>query len=235
MEVLISIAIMAIGLLSVAALIPVGGIQAQRAEIEQRKADLGLNAFRDFKTRGMGAVDPQAKCPWGRYSGSNWIQYFSAPAPTAPNDCLPLCIDPLMVAAAGTANASSVQKFPANGTSGLAMDRLTLSMASTISGSTFTPNYALADAIFRADDDIAIYQPTDNRLPPELYNPDPKVTPTAPSKHDSAGLYSWLATLTPYYPDQAESASCAGNAMHAVDRNLLSSRAAEFFDGRQRF
>ena len=42
MEVLISIGIVAVGLVSIAALIPVGGIQAQKADIEQRKAETGL-------------------------------------------------------------------------------------------------------------------------------------------------------------------------------------------------
>ncbi len=87
------------------------------------------------------------------------------------------------------------------------MQRLTLSSVYNGTAATY---FALADAVFRADDDMVIYQPTDNRLPAELYNPDPKVTPTAPSKHDSAGLYSWLATITPYYPDQAEGTPAAG-------------------------
>ena len=218
MEVLVSIAIMAIGLLSIASLIPVGGIQAQRAEIEQRKADLGLNAFRDFKTRAMGrmpspsellsSTDPNSNASYQWKKANNYSNYFASGGPpwTA---TWPVAIDPLMAAAAG--GSSTVQNFPAysNVVSGTppTMQRLTLS---SVYNSTAATYFALADAVFRADDDIAIYQPTDNRLPPELYNPDPKVTPTAPPKHASVGLCSWLATITPYYPDQAEGTPAAG-------------------------
>ncbi len=54
MEVLISIGIMAIGMVSIASLLPVGGLQVERANIEERKAELGLNAYREFQICGMG-------------------------------------------------------------------------------------------------------------------------------------------------------------------------------------
>ena len=223
MEVLISIAIMAIGLLSIAALIPVGGIQAQKAEIEQRKADLGLNAFRDFKTRGYGrmpsqsellicSADPNtnASYQWRTHGGG---KYFAAdvgitgPPWTGSWANWPVAIDPLMDAAAPSGPGLNFPAFQVSGVSIPWMNRLTLLSVYNSNAQTY---FALADAVFRADDDIAIYQPTDTRLPPELYNPDPKVTPTAPPKHESVGLYSWLATITPYYPDQAEGAPAAG-------------------------
>ena len=64
MEVLISIGIMAIGLVSVASLLPVGGLQQQKANVEERKAQLVLNAVRDFHVRGMAAVRDPVNFPW---------------------------------------------------------------------------------------------------------------------------------------------------------------------------
>ncbi len=157
MEVLISIAIMAIGLLSVAALIPVGGIQAQRAEIEQRKADLGLNAFRDFKTRAMGRMPSASELLSSSNPSNNasyqWYKadhspYFASGGPpwTA---TWPVAIDPLMAAA--SQGSSTVQNFPAYPTaaSGTAptMQRLTLSSVYNGTAATY---FALADAVFCA-------------------------------------------------------------------------------------
>ena len=53
MEVLISIFIMAVGMVSIASLLPVGGIQVQKANVEEQKAMLGLNAQREFQIRGI--------------------------------------------------------------------------------------------------------------------------------------------------------------------------------------
>ncbi len=198
LEVLISIGIVAIGLVSVAALIPVGGIQAMKADIEQRKAETGLNIIREFKTRGMGIVEPNANCPWVRYNGTNWVQYSFPPAAA---DMLPLAIDPLMAAAAGTTAAARgvIKDFPANAGAGVpTMSRLTLNTAAIFATPNFTPNLPLADAIFRADDDIVIFQPSDAAQTALAYDPS---LATPPLKQDSLGLYSWLAMLTPYYPD----------------------------------
>ena len=57
MEVLISIAVVAIGLLGVVALIPVGGQQAQTGARNDRQARLGRRTFREFKVRGMNSVN----------------------------------------------------------------------------------------------------------------------------------------------------------------------------------
>lgn len=205
LEVLISIGIMAIGLVSLLSLLPVGGIQAQRAGIEQRKAELGLNVYKDFKTRGMGYVDQATgTCPWLRYNGTNWIPYFSTPPAAA--DFPPVAIDPLMAAAA--AGNTFVQTFPANPLAAPAptMQRLTLS---SVYHATPTTYFALADSVFRAADDIVIDRGNDAQLPPtNQYANDPATG--NPMKRDSLGMFSWLATISPYYPDQALSAPVAG-------------------------
>ena len=71
MEVLISIGIMAIGMVSIASLLPVGSVLVQRANIEERKAELGLNAFREFQIRGMGDT-------------SNWVAHDTGNPPWRP-------------------------------------------------------------------------------------------------------------------------------------------------------
>jgi type II secretory pathway pseudopilin PulG len=53
LEVLISLGILSIGLASVVALIPAGGSQARKAQIEDRRGALGAAALNDIVTRGV--------------------------------------------------------------------------------------------------------------------------------------------------------------------------------------
>jgi type II secretory pathway pseudopilin PulG len=53
LEVLISLGILSIGLASVVALIPAGGSQARKAQIEDRRAALGAASLNDIITRGV--------------------------------------------------------------------------------------------------------------------------------------------------------------------------------------
>jgi hypothetical protein len=53
LEVLMSMFVLTVGLLSVASLLPVGSFQAARALVDDRKAVLGQNAAREAKTRGV--------------------------------------------------------------------------------------------------------------------------------------------------------------------------------------
>jgi hypothetical protein len=206
MEVLISIFIMAIGMVSIASLLPVGGIQVEKANVEEQKAMLGLNAEREFQIRGMANA-----ANWAQYNSSNqkWVAYTGAGAYLPP-----LAIDPLMVGAVVTANAqdsATIENFPAYPTN-LAgsypiMKRLTLAGACTPSSGFFAPNKALSDAIFRAADDVVASQPDDRSSPGTgqlTYD-----SSNNPVKRDFEGNYTWVATLTPYYPDQA--APVSGN------------------------
>jgi type II secretory pathway pseudopilin PulG len=219
MEVLVSIGIVAIGLVSIASLIPVGGLQAQKADQIQRQSDVGLDAIREFTTRGLAVVDPQDSCHWVRTSGSTGKAYFPLDLDPmhSPNDsafCLPVAIDPLMVAAAAGNNA--VKAFPANAASSAPiMQRLSLKEVSTTSGAapnfTYNPIFALADAIFRSTDDVIVDQPSDRSLPgTSSYFNDTSTTPAKPLKRASGGLYSWMATVTPYYPVESSIEPVAG-------------------------
>ena len=53
LEVLISLGILSIGLASVVALIPAGGSQARKAQIEDRRGALGAASLNDIITRGL--------------------------------------------------------------------------------------------------------------------------------------------------------------------------------------
>ncbi len=59
LEVLISIGVVAIGLLGVASLIPAGGQQAQAGARNDRKAQIGRRSIREFFVRGLDHVDGQ--------------------------------------------------------------------------------------------------------------------------------------------------------------------------------
>lgn len=65
LEVLISLGILSIGLASVVALIPAGGSQARKAQIEDRRGALGASALADIITRG--ALNPSQ---WSNDLGS---------------------------------------------------------------------------------------------------------------------------------------------------------------------
>src|SRR5262249_32746292 len=116
----------------------------------------------------------------------------------------PLAIDPLMVNKVSSSDYSKIDTFPANaGTSYPAMKRLTVLTTCNVSGSgptpTITPNYPLSEAIFRAADDIVSLQPDDRSAPATgQFTLDSSGNAV---KRDFEGGYTWMATLTPYYPD----------------------------------
>lgn len=227
LEVLICIGVVAIGLVSIAALIPVGGLQVQRANTEERKGTLGLNAFREFQIRGMDKVEN-----WVRYNSPNWVSYNNPPLTlTAPNYSdfqylPPVAIDPLMVAIgqnAGASAAAAVSTFPANYTSGPLMPRLTLNSLCSISGPTYVANRSLADAVFTAADDVVTNIPDDASqfgVPGQMYA-DPPIN-SAPLKNDFNGAFTWLATLTPNLPNTVPNSSGSMQPPQAGDQYTLS-------------
>jgi hypothetical protein len=202
LEVLICIGIVAIGLVSIAALIPVGGVQVQKSNVEERKATLGLNAFREFQIRGMDNVQN-----WVRYNSSNWVNYLplsltasSFPLASGFTDfpyLPPVAIDPQM-AAVGQSQGSnaSISTFPANYGSGPLMARLTLNSFSSYSSPNYTPIRSLADAVFTSADDVVATQPND------VSQPGTGVLDSTGSKRDYQGEFTWLATITPNSANQ---------------------------------
>jgi hypothetical protein len=206
LEVLICIGVVAIGLVSIAALIPVGGLQVQRANTEERKGTLGLNAFREFQIRGMGTIPTlpylagltpaqilaiqqavQQQEPWVAADGSPFFSVDASgnwQASTNP----PLAIDPLMISVAG----STVDRFPANAPSGApTLKRLALR-------SVYSSPPASA-AVFTAADDVV------TNIPDDTSQIGTSTVDSTGNKHDFNGAFTWLVTLTPNFPPTLES------------------------------
>lgn len=183
MEVLISIGIMAIGMVSIASLLPVGGRQVQRATTEERKAELGLNVVQEFKVKGFS--DPTN---WLGYS-SGWTQYTPPVAPTWPD---PICIDPMMLAA--NPSNVAVTSFPANATAGPTMKRVSLKQCASLSGTVYTLSKPLSELNCMMTNEIVVDRPDDKTLPGAGHMMlDSSSTPI---KRDYEGNYTWLATIT---------------------------------------
>jgi hypothetical protein len=226
MEVLVSIGIVALGLVSIASLIPVGGLQAQKADQIQRQSDVGLETLREFTTRGFSIVDPADRCPWVHWdsSTSKWVSCYDSTGP-AWKIFLPVAFDPLMIGKTTTpADSNKVFTFPANAVAGApAIERLTLAQAATGSATAYTPSFPLADAILRSTDDLIVDQPSDTSLPgTSSYLNDTSATPK-PLKRASGGLYSWIATLAPYNPNEilpATGTECTLSVVVFYRRNL---------------
>ncbi len=208
MEVLVSIGIVAIGLVSVLSLLPVGGYQAAEANKHERKAALGLNAVQDLKNRG---VFDTKNWVWYDRTSNKWKSYNT---PATADFVPPIVIDPFMVGAATTAQYPIIENFPANlvkyqgGTQfspsipnpwhWLGMKRFTLAQACTpVSGAPgeFIPNGPLAQALTISHDDTFAERPDDASLP--AASPYTRDASDNPLTRDFEGLYSWLITLTP--------------------------------------
>jgi hypothetical protein len=198
LEVLISIFILAVGMLSIASLLPVGGYQAQKATIEDRKSVIGQNAFHEFRTRGMAnaqnwrisptlpaaqtfpqprsvAIDPlalTALAPVGRDSNGNASAQFPRPTPSASNA-------PWMF----RVGLKSVSKEPVT--------------KETTPGEALQA-YQVAQQIFISRDETVFEE---NQVDPDA----PAISKWElnasgqPMRRQYSGDFSWLATLTPVY------------------------------------
>jgi hypothetical protein len=194
LEVLISMFILTVGLLSISSLLPVGSFQVQKAGIEDRKSTIGQNAFREFRTRGMSDV-------------RKWTHYFSAQGPQpvvvngivdselAPYVPLSVAIDPLCLGNGNTGGAISklFPRLPA----GVTTDDPTRPRMPRV-GLTDARMRQLAELIFVARDDTVFEKSTDPDSPPiSKWELDPNTN--NPIRRQYEGNFSWLVTLTPAY------------------------------------
>ncbi len=104
---------------------------------------------------------------------------------------------------------AQLASFPATGTGGPVMPRMTITSAATTAGSGYSLNLPLAQAMFTLTDDLVVDQPDDRTLPGTghmILDSSNK-----PIKRDYEGLYTWLATLTPQN----------GNTLGAVPMNQM--------------
>jgi hypothetical protein len=191
MEVLISIGVVAIGLLGVVALIPVAQYRAMQGSLEDRKAVFGKRAVREFHIRGMN--DP------GTDSQPNWLGPPTwRPFPNAnvfrSGQLLrqAYCLDPRMVAA----HPSTAYTFPAakNVPSAVQMPRITL-RAQPPPYAAEPMGLALAEDIFVLQDDLVFDIPEQAELPPlQRYFTNAQ---GQGAKRLAEGRLSWLATIVP--------------------------------------
>jgi hypothetical protein len=221
LEVLISMFVLLVGLLGVAALIPAGKSQINDANKLSTSSAVGNLAYRDLKTRGI--LQPLANVSggtfnrWGYCDGSGTAHSIDASSgyPPLPSTLALLphfvgppapvfrgyAIDPLSVAAhliAGTQD--KVYQFPANWIGPPpasipptpAMLRLTLADSA---GAALSAQ--LADLIFRSADDIKLTLDVRDRDRPAQQDFDKDSTGATTLRRASYGDYSWLATLVP--------------------------------------
>jgi hypothetical protein len=223
--------VLAVGILSIASLIPVASFQVQRSHVDDTKALVGQQAFRDFRNHGFARPDywcydasgnsplvnsrnpnlnfgvlllPQAN-PTPR-QGQNRDNGFSYAFP-------PIAIDPCMIKrfppAAGTASDFAlVTSVPAYNGERIEMFRVTCA----------TALQAAADQVCLSLDDLVFDTASNNpdALPYNGFN-------TNNTKRKFQGQFSWLATLVPQYGDGLRAgdppASTAANKIPPIPAN----------------
>jgi hypothetical protein len=186
LEVLISIFILSVGMLSIASLLPVGGYQAQKATIEDRKSVIGQNAFHEFRTRGMANAE-------------NWMGFPLPPGQTFPKP-VSVAIDPLAYTAPAPVGGNASKQFPrasANAATAPAMLRVGLKF---INGPTADVAHQVAQQIFMSHDDTVFEENAVDPDAPALSKWEADAS-GQPIRRQFTGDYSWLATLTPVYFD----------------------------------
>lgn len=174
LEVLISMGILTIGLVSVAALVPAGRSQAVRAVIYDRSSTLAANAAADLINRGFLRTEELIPATAGTFLRPLLIYDPVWAAPWGPIDCFVTLRD----------NASTV----ASSTTQLAVAPL-----GTGGGPGTGVAPAVADILFRSEDDPIYEVPSGDADAPPL----PGWTTAGGSNGRRAfdGTYSYLATL----------------------------------------
>jgi len=141
-ELMFSIGILLVGLLGVAALIPLAGWEIGRGLTADRMAAAGRNAVHEFDIRNMRRPEM-----WANYDHSQFI--------LGDNE-LSFCIDPL-------GRKLDKLRFPSPA-AGASMRRISLFERP---GSSRPMDQGLAERIFMARDDLAVDRPDDPTLPPQ--------------------------------------------------------------------
>lgn len=213
LEVVISIFVSSVGILGIAALIPAGQIQLQRANISDHGSALGRKALREARLRGL--LDP-----------STWYQVGGAPAITPEDPTNPavgaypqvrgarvrgyyespgFVLDPY-----GLTRGMAVPQFPMVGSGDVPrLDRLApFNPASGIPAI----NRGVADAICLLPDDLSTAPITDlnesanrNAEPVQIFEGD--------GLRSRQGAYSWMVTLV----RETNLGALAGGAFDAAD------------------
>jgi hypothetical protein len=198
LEVLISMFVLLVGLLGVASLIPVGKFEMQRGAKIDRAGACGRAAMRDIKVQRI--MNPTswalANASGARVNDPPGSSLFNFDATTSTYNAnfRAFAIDPLGVGdgdPSGTTSLGSSFPWPGNATTAPApplLPRLTLGPGPA--GFSAPARVALADSLFRCQDDLAFDVPTDeDQLPMQLLQ--------GGARRLSQGDYSWLMTVVP--------------------------------------
>jgi hypothetical protein len=175
LEVLFAIAIASIGILGVMGSLVVAGKQSSDAARTDGADRVGRNAIREFEVRGFNrATGPRGT--WATVPAAGWSY----------------CLDPLYVAANGSASPASL--FPAIDQAvapGPRMARVSVrAMPGNQSTAPLSPiGQQLAESIFVAKDDLVFSLPDDRTLPPAQHYG------AAIESRSHAGAFSWFATI----------------------------------------
>jgi hypothetical protein len=181
LEVLISMFVLFVGLLGVAALIPVGRFAILETSKADRSGACGRAALSEIKVRRM--LDPY---PWP--DDPSVPQWVLADGTDAVDTALAgaFAIDPWGVAENMPANLGGAM-------SGTVVPRITL--WSVPSGSALT--LPEAERIFRWHDDLKFSLPEDMEPPPATESNRPRANIDSSGLPDYAGNFSWLLTVVP--------------------------------------
>lgn len=204
LEVLISIAVLSIGLLGVVALIPVASQQAQDGARKDAMSIAGRRAFREFSVRGYGLTaaweDPQQ--PSGQYYDGVFTSHaILVRAVRQPPNLRAFCIDPVGYALFGTTSQTIVEPqlytFPneRNWQNDVYLPRHSVKAASGLGRMTV----AQVEEVFTFQDDLEFTLPKSSReqsLQQALYTVESDGTKIAKKRY-AAGEFSWFATLVP--------------------------------------
>jgi hypothetical protein len=211
LEVLVSMGILTIGLLSIASLLPLGLFQTQKAITEDAKAIIGHNAYREFRTRGMANPYTWINNNVGvlqRNPATNRDEPYEARFNPG------VAIDPWGIAmmASASPSISGSDVFPLNRSDmggqneGPSLRRVTIRSVWPDHSGTNTQmnlqvNEELARNVFVSHDDT-IWEKSNNPDGPAIsrWETDVPSNPGVYFRREYAGNYSWLATMVPRYP-----------------------------------
>jgi prepilin-type N-terminal cleavage/methylation domain-containing protein len=201
-EVLIAIFVLAVGLVSVSALLPVAGFQVQRSQIDDRKAQVGPSAARDARSRGFLRPD------YWYYSTNPGYQEVVNTQNSNLN--FGVLLDPTGTPRAG-ANSPFDFAFPPIAIDPCMVKRFTSAPPFAYNGNpsmynketVIMPRITLKNALGPAADQICI-SPDD--LVFDIASNDPDALPSggfnsSNTKRAFDGRFSWLVTLQPVYGD----------------------------------
>lgn len=189
LEVTFSIGVVMIGLVGIAALIPLAGSQANRGAVADAAARTGANAIREFHVRSM--ANPNA---WRWFDPAN--SRFRAVTPAELLVGNSFCMDPRDVAQGFVVNDHGMRNFfPHVGN--IQMPRVTLTPTPSADSSVVLGRLA-ANRLFTAQDDLVFELPSDRTLGPvQNFSRATDNPNSAPLRRNVGGTISWKATLVP--------------------------------------